>query len=312
MAYKIFIDGQEGTTGLKILERFQKRDDIQLLTIDSEKRKDVESRLEMIKKADVTFLCLPDTASKEIVAVAPKEARILDTSTAYRTHEEWVYGFPELNKEQKQRIAQSNRVTVPGCHATGFIALVYPLIQMGIAQKDYPFTCHSITGYSGGGKKMIGAYEDDDRDEELNSPRQYGLSQNHKHLKEMIGITGVDYPPVFNPILADYYSGMLVTVPLHGRMLKEKIDPQGLQQKLSEYYGGESMIRVVEFGKEPESGFLGANSLSGKNTMELFTFGQEEQMVLAARYDNLGKGASGAAMQCMNIMLGLPEEKGLL
>ncbi|WP_027399552.1 N-acetyl-gamma-glutamyl-phosphate reductase [Anaerovorax odorimutans] len=312
MAYKVFIDGQEGTTGLKIFERFQHRDDIDVITIESEKRKDLKRRLEMMKKADITFLCLPDTASKEIIAEAPISARVLDTSTAHRTNKDWVYGFPELNKEQRKLIKESNRVAVPGCHATGFISLVNPLIKLGIANKDYPFTCHSITGYSGGGKKMIAEYESSDRDNELNSPREYGLSLKHKHLKEMKAITGIDYAPVFSPIVADYYSGMLASVPIHTRMLNKKITPKELHELLSEYYSNQNFVKVKAYGKEPESGLLGSNNLSGKNTLEIFVFGNEEQILLAARYDNLGKGASGAAMQCMNIMLELPEQTGLI
>lgn len=312
MAYKVFIDGQEGTTGLKIFERFQQRSDIEVLTIDDEKRKDLRSRLEMIDQADITFLCLPDAASKEIMASAPADARVLDTSTAHRTNLEWVYGLPELNVGQRKRIENSNRVAVPGCHATGFITLVNPLMELGITKKDYPFTCHSLTGYSGGGKNMIAEYESAERKKELESPRQYGLTQKHKHLKEMTAITGIEFAPIFNPIVADYYSGMLVTIPVYTRLLNKKISPEELQKELTSYYEGQKMIRVMDFGKEPESGFLGANQLSGDNRLEIFTFGHEEQIVLAARFDNLGKGASGAAMQCMNIMLGLPEETGLI
>lgn len=312
MTYKVFIDGKEGTTGLKIFERFKQRSDIEVLTIDNEKRKDLKSRLEMIEQADITFLCLPDTASKEIMANAPLDARVLDTSTAHRTNLEWVYGLPELNSGQRKKIQDSNRVAVPGCHATGFITLVNPLMELGITKKDYPFTCHSLTGYSGGGKNMIAEYESAERKKELESPRQYGLTQKHKHLKEMTAITGLDFAPIFNPIVADYYSGMLVTIPIHTRLLNKKISPVELQKELSSYYEGQRMIRVMDFGKEPESGFLSANQLSGENTLEIFTFGHEEQIVLAARFDNLGKGASGAAMQCMNIMLGLSEETGLI
>lgn len=311
MAYKIFIDGKEGTTGLKIYERFAGREDLEILQLDDEKRKNIDSRLEKIYEADISFLCLPDVAAKEIIEKAPEDAKILDTSTAHRTNPQWVYGFPELDHGQREKIKNAKRVSVPGCHATGFISLVNPLIALGIADVDYPFTCHSITGYSGGGKKMIGEYKNIDRALEFSSPRQYGLTQKHKHLNEMTTLAGIAYKPVFNPIVADYYSGMEVTVPLHNRLLNGVGSAQDIHNKMKEYYAGSKFIKVMEFGKEPESGFLGANKMSDKDSLQLYVFGHEEQTVLVALFDNLGKGASGAAVQCMNIMLGMPEDTGL-
>lgn len=311
MAYKIFIDGQEGTTGLKIFQRFKDRQDVELLKIDASRRKDLEARLEMVSQADITFLCLPDEASKEIAEKAGRDARILDTSTAHRTNPGWVYGLPELNQDQREKIKGANRVAVPGCHATGFILLAAPLISLGIAENTYPFSCHSITGYSGGGKKMIAQYEEPVRAEDLYSPRQYGMGQIHKHLPEMTTIAQLAYPPIFNPIVADYYCGMLVTLPLHTRLLAKKLKPAELHEIYRQYYSEQPMIKVMEYGLDPERGFLSANRLADSDDLQLFVYGHEERIILAARYDNLGKGASGAAVQCMNIMLDLPERKGL-
>ncbi len=312
MRYRIFIDGHEGTTGLKIQKRLQDRDDLEILSISENERKNLRARLEIINKADITFLCLPDDASREIAKNAGKDRRIIDTSTAHRTNNEWVYGFPELNAAQRDRIKGSNRVAVPGCHATGFIALINPLVSLDIVKKDYPFTCHSITGYSGGGKSMIAQYEGNFRNEYLDSPRQYGLTQHHKHLPEMKAMTGISHMPVFIPIVADYYSGMLSTVSLHGRLIKDKKTPEELRWIYSEYYKEQIFIKVRKFEEYPEDGFMSANELTDTDGLELFVTGNEEQMILMARYDNLGKGASGAAIQCMNIMLGLPESKGLV
>lgn len=312
MTYKIFIDGQEGTTGLKIHNRLKSRADLEILTIAETERKEPEARLKMIRNADISFLCLPDAAAREIAALAGESSRILDTSTAHRTNQYWVYGMPELDKGQRALIQKSNRVAVPGCHATGFISLVKPLIQYGIADTGYPFVCHSLTGYSGGGKNMIAQYEAEDRNEELNSPRQYGLDQNHKHLPEMITMTGIEYSPAFHPIAADYYSGMLVTVPLHVRLLTEKLSPAKLHQLFADYYKDQPLITVKEFGEKPEGGFMAAGSLAETDGMEIYLCGHAEQITLMARYDNLGKGASGAAIQCMNIMLNLPETTGLV
>lgn len=312
MGHKVFIDGQEGTTGLKIQKRLQDRDDLELLSIAESDRKNPEARLEMMKKADISFLCLPDAASREIAAMADKDRRILDTSTAHRTDPDWIYGFPELSKIQSEKIRGANRVAVPGCHATGFIALVKPLVSLKIIDKDYPLVCHSVTGYSGGGKNMISLYEWEHRDHLYDSPRQYGLDQNHKHLPEMTAVTGVGYPPAFHPIVADYYSGMMVTVTLHSRLMDKKLDPERLRQALAEYYQNRPVIRIKETDEGLEDGFMAANALADTDGMELHVLGNKDLITLIARYDNLGKGASGAAIQCMNIMLGLPEEKGLV
>lgn len=312
MEYKIYIDGQEGTTGLKIRKRLWDRDDIKLLTIAEEERKNLDARLAMMKKADISFLCLPDAASREIIEAADKDMRILDTSTAHRTHPDWAYGFPELDGAQREKIRKSNRVAVPGCHATGFISLVKPLVTLNIIDRDYPLVCHSITGYSGGGKSMIAQYEEKDRSGSLDSPRQYGLNQNHKHLPEMKAITGITTPPVFHPIVSDYYSGMMVAVSLHRGFLKEKTDPSELRTELEKYYLNQPVIRVKSKEETPAGGFMAANSLADTDGLEIYVMGNDEQITLMARYDNLGKGASGAAIQCMNIMLDLPEETGLV
>lgn len=312
MSYRIFIDGQEGTTGLKIHKRLESRNDLKVLEIGREERKNPAARLEMMKQADITFLCLPDAASREIVERADKNWRILDTSTAHRTNKDWVYGFPELDRSQREKIKRSNRVAVPGCHATGFISLVKPLITLKIIEKDYPLTCHSITGYSGGGKSMISQYEGENREAGLDSPRQYALDQNHKHLPEMMGITEIELKPAFHPMVADYYSGMLVTVSLHERLMRQKMKPETLRQELSQYYRDQRMIQVMEPAEKPADGFVAAGQLADTDGLQIFVFGREEQITLMARYDNLGKGASGAAIQCMNLMMNMPEDLGLV
>ncbi len=310
MKHKIFVDGQNGTTGLKIFDRLAKREDIEVLKIAEEKRKDLDARLEMIAQADITFLCLPDAAAREIAQAAPASARLIDTSTAHRTLSDWAYGMPELGSAQEEKIAGSNRVAVPGCHATGFVMLAYPLVACGIANKDYPFTCHSVTGFSGGGKSMIAEYGDESRPAAFSSPRQYGLSQKHKHLPEMQAIPELDFAPVFNPIVADYYCGMVVTVPLHNRLLNVQ-DPQKIRDMLADFYKGSSLITVHPFAESYEEGFIAANTLDSKDTLEIFVCGHGAQTVLISRFDNLGKGSSGAAVECMNIMLGLAPETGL-
>ncbi|MDD3169708.1 MAG: N-acetyl-gamma-glutamyl-phosphate reductase [Eubacteriales bacterium] len=312
MSYRIFIDGQEGTTGLKIRKRLLGREDLELLAIAEEDRKNTEARLKMMKRADISFLCLPDAASREIVERAEPGMRILDTSTAHRTNIDWAYGFPELSTIHRERIRGSNRVAVPGCHATGFISLVKPLISLGLIDADYPLVCHSVTGYSGGGKQMIATYEEKDRDGSLESPRQYGLEQNHKHLAEMAAVSGISFLPAFHPIVADYYSGMLVTVSLHGRLMKKKRKQDELRQELADYYNDQPVIKVMSRDEKPTDGFLAAGAMAETDGLELYVLGNEEQITLMARYDNLGKGASGAAIQSMNIMLNMPETKGLV
>lgn len=306
---KVFVDGSAGTTGLRIFERLGKRDDIELITISDELRKDIDARRATIEGADAAFLCLPDDAAKEIVAaVKSDKVKILDTSTAHRTDSSWAYGFPELSGEFREKIKTYNRIAVPGCHASGFIAVVYPLVSAKVLPVDYPLVSYSVTGYSGGGKKMIAEYQDKERDSELSSPRQYGLTQNHKHLKEMKAICGLSDNPVFSPIVADYYSGMVVSVPLYAKLLGKKMTAMDIHKILEEHYAGSKVVKVMPFGKE---GFLGSNNLSGKDTLEIEVTGNDERILVAARFDNLGKGSSGAAIQCMNLALGCEETSGL-
>lgn len=311
MKAKIFIDGSEGTTGLRIHERFQNRDDIELLTISPELRKDPQERRRLINSSDFTFLCLPDAAAREAVAMIENDhVRIIDPSTAHRTEPGWAYGFPELSPAHRAAIETGNRVAVPGCHATGFISLVYPLVAHGVLPADYPVSSFSLTGYSGGGKKMIADYESDDRSSELDAPREYALSQQHKHLKEMKAICGLERAPLFSPIVADYYSGMLVSVPLYGELLHGVNTPEQLHELLCEHYAGQKFVRVMPFGAEG-SGMLSGNRRSGWDGLEIFVSGNSERMILSASFDNLGKGASGAAIQCLNLMMGCEEDRGL-
>ena len=311
MKAKIFIDGSEGTTGLRIHERFQNRDDIQLLTISSELRKDPAERARLINESDFTFLCLPDAAAREAVSMIDNDhVRIIDPSTAHRTEPGWAYGFPELSPEHRSAVEKGNRVAVPGCHASGFIALVYPLVAHGVLSPSAPVSSFSLTGYSGGGKKMIADYEGEGRSVELDAPREYGLNQQHKHLKEMKAICGLEKAPLFSPIVADYYSGMLVSVPLFGEFLHGIDTPEQLHALFCDHYAGQKFVRVRPFGAEG-SGMLSGNRRSGWDGMEIFVSGNPERMVLSASFDNLGKGASGAAIQCLNLMMGCEEEKGL-
>lgn len=314
MKPKIFIDGQEGTTGLQLYERLSKRSDIEILAIDPEKRKDVSERKKLINGSDITFLCLPDAAAKEAVTLAENpDVRIIDASTAHRTNSDWAYGFPELSARHRERIAQAPRVANPGCYASGFISLVYPLVQAKVLPEDYPLTCHAVSGYSGGGKKMIAAMESEGKTSEMASPRQYALSQQHKHLPEMQRVCGLKYKPMFNPIVDDYYCGMTVTVPLISRALNRRYSPSDIHEIISAHYEGQRFIRVTElYAKDTlPDGFLAANTLAGTNDLQIFVCGNNEHILLAARLDNLGKGASGAAVQNMNIMLGLDESTGL-
>ena len=305
---KVFIDGKEGTTGLKIFERLGSRKDVEILTLPEELRKEAPARKEMINSADVVFLCLPDAAAKEAVSLCKNDrVIIIDASTAHRTDPGWAYGFPELSEAHREKIAHSRRIAVPGCHASGFISLVYPLIAGGIVHPDYPFVCHSVTGYSGGGKKMIAEYESESRSPEFDSPRQYGMAQKHKHLPEMMKVCGLDFAPIFNPIVADYYSGMCVTVPLCGRFLAKNMTVSQLKDYFAEYYARQNFVKVMDTMPP----YLAANPLSGTNGMQIYADGSDERIVLASVFDNLGKGASGAAVQCMNIALGLDERTSL-
>ncbi len=308
---KVYIDGQEGTTGLKILERFEGRNDIELLKIDEDKRKDNDERRKMINSSDFTFLCLPDAAAKEAVALAGDKVRIIDASTAHRTNPDWAYGFPELGADFRRKIENSSRTAVPGCYASGFISMVYPLVKLGIMPEDYPVTCHAVSGYSGAGKKAIAAYESENRPDEFDSPRQYALTQLHKHLPEMQKICGLSYEPAFNPLVCDYFSGMVVSLPVHTRLLTKKYSADDIRKALCEFYSDAYFVNVMPEG-EPQDGFIGANNISGTNLMQIFVNGNDERLILCSRLDNLGKGASGAAVQCLNIMMGIDEKTGLI
>ena len=306
---KVFIDGKAGTTGLRIYERLSTRSDIELLTLSEEMRKDVKARADMLNKCDIAFLCLPDEAAIEAVGlITNPDTVVLDTSTAHRTDADWAYGFSELSPNHREKIKNSKRIAVPGCHASGYIALVYPLIEQGILPKDALLSCHSLTGYSGGGKKMIGEYEDAQRDALLDAPRQYAMGQTHKHLKEMKAITDTQNAPLFCPIVTDFYSGMEVTVPLFASQLCSGKTVEDIKNAYKQKYNG----AIVRYNPDmAEGGFVSANGMSLKDTMEVAVYGNEERILLVARYDNLGKGASGAAVQCMNIVMGADETTGL-
>ena len=306
---KVFIDGEAGTTGLRIRERLAARTDIELVTLPEALRKDAAARKTALNAADIAFLCLPDAAAVEAVSMIENpDTVVLDTSTAHRTDPRFVYGFPELAAEQAAHIAASKRIAVPGCHASGFIATVAPLVQHGLLAPDAALTCHSVTGYSGGGKKGIAAYGEANRSPLYDAPRQYGLSQTHKHLPEMTAMCGLQSPPIFCPIVADFYSGMVVTVPLFAHQLTPGATAADVKAVLKAAYGG-SIVRYVETADA--DGFLSAAALSGKDAMEVAVFGSETRILLTARYDNLGKGASGAAVECMNLVLGVDPATGL-
>ena len=304
---KVFIDGSAGTTGLRIRERLSGRPDLELVTLPEELRKDPSARQDALNSAGVAFLCLPDAAAVEAVSlVTSPDTVIIDTSTAHRTAEGWVYGFPEL-KGQREKISAAKRIANPGCHASGFIALVAPLVEAGLLAPDARLSCFSLTGYSGGGKKMIAEYEADGRDSLLDAPRQYGLSQSHKHLPEMAKVCGLAYAPVFCPIVAPYYAGMEVTVPL------TPADTCATPEQIRDVYRAYYDAGLVSFREDAdESGFLSAGAMAGKDNMEIAVFGNPERMLLVSRFDNLGKGASGAAIQNMNLVLGLEEAAGLM
>ena len=305
----VYIDGKEGTTGLQIFDRIGARTDITLLTIDEAHRKDPAVRRELMNQADIVFLCLPDAAAREAVTLVDNpNTRIIDASTAHRTAPGWDYGFAELSPQHRARIKASKRVANPGCHASGFIALVYPLVAQNILPASALLTCHSITGYSGGGKKMIAEYEAADRPVEFDSPRQYGLSMQHKHLPEMQKICGLEHAPVFNPIVADFYKGMAVSVPLHSAWIGGR-SAEEVRQALAQHYADAQLVKVTD--TVCTEGMLAANPLAGSNAMEITVCGGAERMTLVCRFDNLGKGASGAAVQNMNLMLGFAEKTGL-
>ena len=304
---KIFIHGSSGTTGLRIRQRLSGRDDLELIVLPEEKRHDPDDIKLAINQSDVTFLCLPDDAAMEAVSMCDNpQTVIIDASTAHRTLPGWVYGFPELRGEQAEAIKNARRIAVPGCHASGFVALVAPLISAGLLRADTALTCFSLTGYSGGGKGMIAQYENAEREALLTAPRQYGLTQQHKHLPEMVKVCGLTVTPVFCPIVADFYSGMEVTVPLFASQLHGSAED--VKATYRALYTG-PVVRYID--GDDGDGFLSAAALSGLDTMHLAVLGNEERLLLTARFDNLGKGASGAAVQCMNLVLGLDLTTGL-
>ena len=302
---KVFIDGSAGTTGLRIADRLAAREDISLIRLPEALRKETDARKEAINSADIVFLCLPDAAAMEAVSLADSHIKIIDTSTAHRTNPDWAYGFPELTG-QREKIQNSNRIANPGCHASGFVALVAPLVEQGILSKDIMLTSFSLTGYSGGGKKMIAEYEDPNRSPLLKGPRQYALTQQHKHLKEMVKLCGLENAPVFCPIVGDFYSGMEVTVPLFAKDIKGTADD--IRALYRNYYAT-GLVRYTEEGDA--DGMLSAAAFSGRDDLAVSVFGNEDRILLTARFDNLGKGASGAAIQNMNILLGIDEATGL-
>lgn len=310
MKTKVYIDGQSGTTGLQIYDRIGARDDLELLRIPEDKRHDIEERRKYLNAADIVFLCLPDDGAREAVSLIDNpDVRVIDASTAHRTADGWVYGFPELSEEQREAIRAGKRIANPGCHATGIISSAAPLVRMGILPKDYPLTAFSLTGYSGGGKKMIANYEKEGRPEELSAPGIYGLNLKHKHLPEMKKMIGLTEDPVFLPVVDDYYKGMAGTIELHNNRLNGKPSAKEIRDRLAEYYEGQHFVTVRPFEEKP--GTLYANTLAGTNKLELVVCGNEESTTVTALFDNLGKGASGAAVQNMNIMIGLDEATGL-
>lgn len=306
----VFIDGSAGTTGLRIYERLKQRGDLQLIRLPETLRKDPRARKEALNSCDVAFLCLPDQAAVEAVALLENpHVTVLDTSTAHRTVPGWAYGLPELGKEYLDKIQNSRRIAVPGCHASGFIALAAPLVKAGILAPTARLICHSVTGYSGGGKKMIAQYESLDRDVLLEAPRQYGLGQTHKHLKEMQAVTGIETAPIFCPIVSDFYSGMVVTVPIFASDLA----PGKTAADIKELYAAQYQGPIVRYQENVDGdGCLSAAGLTGKDSMEITVSGNDDRILLLARYDNLGKGASGAAVQCLNLVLGCDPTTGLI
>lgn len=303
---KVFIDGSAGTTGLRIYERLGQRSDIELITLSDELRKDTQARKEALNSADIAFLCLPDAAAIEAVSLIENDrTAVIDTSTAHRTADGWTYGFPELTG-QREKIKNSRRIANPGCHASGFISLVAPLTQAGIIAADAKLSCFSLTGYSGGGKKMIAEYEDAERDMLLEAPRMYGITQKHKHLPEMAKLCGLNSDPIFCPIVSSYYAGMEVTVPLFASEINGSIED--IRKAYADYYKNGLVLYA---GSADESGFLSACAFEGRDDMQITVCGNEDRILLVSRFDNLGKGASGAAIQNMNILLGAEETKGL-
>jgi N-acetyl-gamma-glutamyl-phosphate reductase len=313
MKYTVFVDGQEGTTGLRIHEYLANRSDIEVLRIAPERRKDADERARLLNAADVAFLCLPDAAAKEAVSLVNNpNTCIIDASTAHRTAPDWVFGLPELAPDQRDRLRKTKRIANPGCHSTAFILLLRPLVDAGLVPADLPVTATSITGYSGGGKKMIEQYEAGG-DPTLDSPRPYGLTLAHKHVPEMAAHTGLRTSPIFMPIVGSFYKGLSVSVPLHLSQLKAGTTPEMLQKALAERYAGERFVAVKPV-RDPaaiEAGFFDVQACNDSNRVEIFVFANQGQAILMCRLDNLGKGASGAAVQCMNLHLGVDEALGL-
>jgi len=314
--HKIFIDGREGTTGLQIQERLAARPELELCELPADLRKDPAARKAMINQVDFVITCLPDAAAREAVSLLESSrTRLIDPSSAHRVSPDFVYGFPELNGEQRARIRNASRVSVPGCHATGFVAALAPLVARGLVPKDYPVVVHSLTGYSGGGKKLIATYEtaSPSEREHLRGPRPYGLSLSHKHLPEMQHVAGLSAAPFFQPVVGDFYKGMLVSVPLFSHLLPKKPSPKDVHEVLSAHYQGERFVVVQPLETESllEEGFLNPIACNDTNRLELFVFGHAQQTLIVARLDNLGKGASGAAVQNLNLMLGVDEARGL-
>ena len=312
---KVFIDGQYGTTGLKLESRLRERNDIELLQVDFEKREIFEEKKPFLDKADVVFLCLPDNAARESVAAASKDTLIIDASTAHRTAAGWAYGFPELSEKHRNAIKTSKRIAVPGCHAAGFISTVYPLVSSGVLAASTRLNCTSLTGYSGGGIMLIDAHEKNRTPEDkFHAPRPYALGLSHKHLPEMKAVTGLDAPPIFYPVVGDMFQGMLVSVPLWHSQFTKNMTAKDVWEILAAHYEKSRFVKVQPFDLEAvtDGGFMDATLCNGTNRLEIFVFGHDEQILVAARLDNLGKGASGAALQCMNIACGLDEEIGLI
>jgi N-acetyl-gamma-glutamyl-phosphate reductase len=313
MSTKVFVDGQEGTTGLKIFEYLSRRTDVEVLRIEESKRKDLDERRRLINASDVTFLCLPDVASRESAGLVENEHTVLiDASTAFRTHADWAYGLPELTHAQRERLRTAKRIAVPGCHASAFVLAMRPLVEAGFVPPDFAAHSHSITGYSGGGKKMIADYEGEPNPK-LQSPRAYALALAHKHLPEMAAHTGLKAAPVFMPIVGPFYKGLAVTTYFSPNQLAKRVGPRDVEALFAEYYAGEAFIRVAPFNADDnlDAGFFDVQANNDTNRVDLFVFGNEERFVTVARLDNLGKGASGAAIQCMNLAIGTDEQTGL-
>ncbi|MCD8205884.1 MAG: N-acetyl-gamma-glutamyl-phosphate reductase [Clostridia bacterium] len=306
-----FIDGKEGTTGLKIFDMLSARPDVRILTLPDDLRKDENARRELLNRADVSFLCLPDEEAKKAAEMTKRRgAKIIDASTAHRTSPGWVYGFPELTDERGEEIRASDRVSNPGCHATGVISIAAPLVRGGVVASDYPFVITSLSGYSGAGKKTIAVYEDDNRDRELDSPRHYSHLQSHKHIPEIVRECGLSHAPVFMPVICDFYCGMCVTVPLQSRLMKKNYGVDDIRKYFSEYYARHKLIEVAEKYEIPD--FIAANELSGTNRLKIYVSGSDDRIFIASVFDNLGKGASGAACENMNVMFGLDETAYLI